>query len=569
MSEASTGGAIIPQRRSNDGRAQLSVLPPQLDAVRENAAQWMRQPQVRRMLPIGLALAGTAGVIALALNMVEPNREVLFPGMGEADKALMVETLTAQGFAVELDPATGAVTVPTADRHRARMALAAEGLPEGAAMGYDLLNEMPFGTSRAVERARLQQTQETGLAASIEEVGGVESARVHIAAPEPSAFVRDNGEPSASVFLRMKPGRVLGEEQVTAIVHLVSSSVPGLSSDKVTVIDQRGTLLSNQASGMSSISGQRLAYTKRVEDEWRQRIASILVPLYGIDSFSAEVALDLDFEAREATQERYDKEGALRSEQVSLSESAAGQRAGGIPGAISNQPPANATLEDANAEEEAPAPGPEDRDENSVRNYELNKEVSVVRKSVGDIQRASVAIVIREGEQAMLDGDLKEVEALIGGALGINKQRGDQLVVRSQKFASGDPAADIPLWEQAWVQKWAWLGVVLILGLVALFLVGRPVRKLLKEGKGTRDEDAAAMPAASAAAQGSGAAAATGGDMGAATGENAAAMPPLPALSYDDRLNMLRDLVASDARRVSAAVSDMMLKPENAEKQNA
>jgi flagellar M-ring protein FliF len=540
-----------------------------LDAVRENAAQWMRQPQVRRMLPIGLALAGTAGVIAMALSMVEPNREVLFPGMGEADKALMVETLTAQGFAVELDPATGAVTVPTADRHRARMALAAEGLPEGAAMGYDLLNEMPFGTSRAVERARLQQTQETGLAASIEEVGGVESARVHIAAPEPSAFVRDNGQPSASVFLRMKPGRVLGEEQVTAIVHLVSSSVPGLSSDKVTVIDQRGTLLSNQASGMSSISGQRLAYTKRVEDEWRQRIASILVPLYGIDSFSAEVALDLDFEAREATQERYDKEGALRSEQVSLSESAAGQRAGGIPGAISNQPPANATLEDANAEEEAPAPGPEDRDENSVRNYELNKEVSVVRKSVGDIQRASVAIVIREGEQAMLDGDLKEVEALIGGALGINKQRGDQLVVRSQKFASGDPAADIPLWEQAWVHKWAWLGVVLILGLVALFLVGRPMRKLLKEGKGARDEDAAAMAAAAAAAQRSDASAATGGDMGAATDENAAAMSPLPAISYDDRLNMLRDLVASDARRVSAAVSDMMLKPENAEKQNA
>ena len=331
----SAGTAVIPQRRATDvpptGSIQALAMPKSLGKARAAAGLAARDPRVRKWLPAAAALIAVAAVLALALNMAAPERATLFAGLPDADKAAVVELLEGQGYEVRLDPLTGAVSVPAEHVHRARMALAAEGLPEAGATGYELLNDIPFGTSRAVEHARLQQTQETGLAASIEAVSGVESARVHIAAPEPSAFVRRRAAPTASVFLRLKGGSALGEEQVLAIVHLVSSSVAGLPPENVTVVDQRGTLLSDRMRGPMSESSQQLTFRRRLEDQWRQRISSILVPIYGLDGFTAEVALDLDFEAEQATREDFGDAGVLRSEQRSLSEQADPKAARGIP----------------------------------------------------------------------------------------------------------------------------------------------------------------------------------------------------------------------------------------------
>lgn len=509
----------------------------------------------KRWLPIGLAIVGAAAVLALALSFVEPSRAPLFPGVPEAETARMLETLQKQGFDARIEPDSGLLTVPAADKNRARIALASEGLPETGLSGYDVLNDMPFGTSRAVERARLQQTQETGLAASIEEVSGVESARVHIAAPEPSAFVRSRSTPTASVFVKLKGGRVLGDEQVTAIVHLVSSSVPGLAAEDVSVVDQRGNLLSKRLTGDLAASAEQLAYTTRLEDAWRERIAKILIPIVGADNFSAEVALDLDFNRSESTSETYDKDAVLRSEQRTVTQSGGGEQARGIPGTVSNTPPAAAQLTPADGEippegegpAEMAAQAPAPADESTVRNYEVGKQVSVTRDSVGEIRRASVAVALRENGQKLSDTQLKEIETLLNGALGIDKDRGDVLVVRGQSFAALDAMEEPPLWEQQWVQSWGTKGVVLLLGLAALFMVGRPLKKALAAGKSKDDEastDAAQAAADSAAAESS------------ADAQTSLAAPTQD--QFNERLTLLRELIAADTGRASQAFGRMM-----------
>lgn len=271
----------------------------------------LRQPAVRRALPLLLGLLLLGVLVAGALSLRGGDRAILLPGLGDADKAAAMDALKIQGFDVGVDRETGNVTVPSDALYRARMALAAAGLPKAVPGGYDLLSNMPLGASRALERARLKQADEGELARAIEEVGEVRSARVLLALPDPSPFVRDTVPPGASVFVTLSPGRALGEAQVRAIQHLVASSVPGLSPERVSVVDGAGTLLSAEADdGELGVSSRQIAYQTKLERAYRDRIATLLGPVLGAGNFSAQVHADLDFTEQQATTESFTPGGS-------------------------------------------------------------------------------------------------------------------------------------------------------------------------------------------------------------------------------------------------------------------
>ena len=236
---------------------------------------FMAQAAVRKAMPLIMAAAAIGAVVLLWSVLKAVDYRPLFPNLAEEDKAAVVEALQAANYKVDIDDATGAVRVAASDYHKARMLLAAQGLPKAAATGYDLLDNLPLGSSRAIEAARLQQSQESELARSIAEISGVETARVHLALPEQSAFVRERTAPSASVFVKLAAGRALGAAQVRSIVHLVSSSVAGLAADAVSVVDQSGALLTAPDSGDGlGESARRVDYQSKLEDMYRQRLST-------------------------------------------------------------------------------------------------------------------------------------------------------------------------------------------------------------------------------------------------------------------------------------------------------
>ncbi|MEO0499663.1 MAG: flagellar basal-body MS-ring/collar protein FliF [Pseudomonadota bacterium] len=547
-----TANALLPQRRAEDRANDLTGAGTGTGLATRLPAQWQQAlgaAGVRRFLPAVAACLAIAIVLFAANALRTPDRVAVFAGLPDAEKAAVMERLGEGGFDAALDPVSGNPTVPRSDLHRARMALAAAGLPETGATGYDLLTDMPFGTSRAVEAARLRQTQETELARSIEAMRGVKSARVHIAVPEPSAFVRATSAPTASVFLDLADARVLGEGQVMAIGHLVSSSVPGLAAERVSIVDQRGALLSRRG-GATVRQDRELDYRARLEQQWRDRIAAIMTPLYGQAGYSAEVALDLDFTATESTSETFGRDAMLRSEQRRARPAGGANGARGIPGTLSNQPPPGAVLtDDVNADERDPETSPPadtGMDESYTRNFELDKAVAVSRAGTAALKRASVAVVIREGETSLREQDIAAAEAMLEGALGIDADRGDSLVVRAHRFETpADGAEPLPIYRQPWVMEWASLGTVLVLGLVALFLVARPliggIKALASAPAGGADANAAEVTASTSDVS------------------DVAVSAP-----YEARLESLRALVSEDRDRAFGALSQLMTADDKA-----
>ncbi len=421
----------------------------------------LREPAVRRALPLVLGLALLAALVAGVLALRTPARSTLFPGLGDADKAAVVDALKTQGFDVHVDPDTGGVEVPADALYRARMALAAAGLPKAVPGGYDLLANMPLGASRALERARLKQADEGELARAIEGVGGVQSAHVMLALPDPSPFVRDTAAPSASVFVTLSPGRALGEAQVRAIQHLVASSVPGLPPERVSVVDGAGTLLSAEADeGDLGPSSRQLAYQTRLERTYRERIAALLGPVLGAGNFSAQVHADLDFTEQQATTETFTPgNSAVRSEATSARADASAP-ARGIPGAVSNIAPPAPTVGTAPPASTPAANGappgaataatatPQSTETSSTRNYEVGKSVAVTRAPVGNVRRLAVAVVIRDapGVGGARAPDLQTLQALVVAAVGLQVARGDVVSVVRQPFAVPSVEPDLPLW---------------------------------------------------------------------------------------------------------------------------
>ena len=354
------------------------------------------QPGFQRAMPTMIAALAIVLGLAAYLYMLEPARTTLYASLSEADKANVVESLTNSGIEVTLDPVTGDVLVPVGDYHRSRMSLAAQGLPTSAPEGYAALGDIPMGTSRSVETVRLKQAQEIELARSINEISAVQAARVHLALPERSAFVRHQEAPTASVFLQLASGRRFDEGQVEAIVNLVSTSVTGMARENVTVIDQTGRLLSKSLDDPASIlTDTQLQYRMRLEGIYRSRIESLVTPIVGPGNVNAQVNIEIDFTRNEVTEERVDQEGtALRSEQNTL-DVAANAEARGVPGATSNTAPSEAEIADRQAASPAGAGQSENRSSSEVRNYEVSRRVSTTMSPSNRIVKIDAALLLR------------------------------------------------------------------------------------------------------------------------------------------------------------------------------
>ncbi|RKS88260.1 flagellar basal-body MS-ring/collar protein FliF [Sphingosinicella microcystinivorans] len=562
---------------------------PGLDRFQAQLKAMLAQPAVRGSLPM---VIGTLAIAAVAMAYIltrTPEMRTLFPGLAEADKAAVVEALQAAGITPGMDSMTGSVQVPASDYHKARMLLAGQGLPKAAAEGYALLDDMPLGTSRAIEQARLKQSQESELARSVAEIAAVESARIHLALPEQSVFVRDQAQPTASVFVKLAPGRALGEAQVRSIVNLVASSVPGLPADRVSVIDQMGTLLTPDAAGDEfGESRRRIAFQSKMESMYRERLLALLTPIIGTDNFTAEVHLDLDFTETQQTNEAWDKDNAvIRSEQGSSQSNGGESAPRGIPGALSNVAPPAATAAtpeqakaqtqaqnpaDPNAAPAAPPSGP--RSETYTRNYEIGKQVSVTKAPIGEVRRVSAAVVLRENGKAMTAAETKAIEKLVQSSIGFNAERGDLVAVTSRPFV--DATAETQAWYQVDFQSNAWIGDILkilaalLIFVVVFFMVLRPFLK-----KALAAADAAPMPAGGVL----GAPrpiVLDGGDLQTMEALKARLKPRggLPpevltmANSYDDKVAVVRMFVAEDTARASNVVRQL-IRSETAAQGNA
>jgi flagellar M-ring protein FliF len=515
--------------------------------------------------------------LGVIFMMREPAMTQLFPRLGDEDKQLVLQNLETNGVKAKLDPTTGTVMVPRNDFHRARMSLAAAGLPKASVTGYDILSQMPIGASRAVESVKLKQAQENELARSIMEIRDIEGARVHLAIPERSAFVRDQNPPSASVFLKLAQGRSLSLGQVQSIQHLVSSSVPYLPVASVTVVDQTGALLTApQRDNELGLSSQQLEHKTRIEKMLRERIANLLTPIVGLGNFNSEVNVEVDFTRSEQTNETYDpNQQAIRSRQETVQESADG-KARGVPGATSNQPPntpaLTATPPGGGGAGGATADSSKARSSTTVSNYEVSREVRSTRRAVGEIKRLSLAVVVRSGtqidaegkaaEKPLTDSERERLTSLLQEAVGYVPDRGDKITLISSSFADeqkieGRSWYDAPWLEDAIKQ----VAIVMILGVVVLgalkpFLerlldrslsssmatdepvVGEGEQIEVREGESLEDIKARLKPK-----------------------KNAISAEMLDtANTYDDKVTLIRMLVGDDAARVTAVLKTLISK---------
>ncbi|MCP4043838.1 MAG: flagellar M-ring protein FliF, partial [Gammaproteobacteria bacterium] len=357
-----------------------------------NALKGMtRLPVIKQMgLLIGLAASVALGIAIVQWSQT-PGYSLLYGALSTQSVAEVVSALEAVNIPYRVDKDSGAMMVPSGKVHEARMKLAAQGLPRSTAMGFEILEkEQGFGTSQFVERARFQRALEVELARTIGNLNHVKSARVHLAVPKQSVFVRNRKQPSASVLVHLYSGRTLEEEQVSAISHMVAASVPNMDVSGVKVIDHKGRLLSAPEQSPDAVmSRTQFDYTRRVEADLNKRIMDILTPLVGSEGVRAQVAANMDFTRTEQTRETYNPDlPALRSEQVTEEQGSAASIAG-IPGALSNQPPGAATApEEAEGIETADggeSTGPSRR--HSTRNYELDKTISHTTTPAVSIRR--------------------------------------------------------------------------------------------------------------------------------------------------------------------------------------
>lgn len=511
---------------------------------------------------VGAALSVTA--VAGLLSLREPTRATLFPGLGDADKALVMETLKTGGFDVVVNTDTGQVEVPDRDLYRARMALAAAGLPKAVPGGYDLLATMPLGASRGLERARLKQAQEEELARAIGSVAGVATARVLLGIPDPSPFVRETVQPTASVFVGLAPGRALSDAQVRAVQNLVGSSVPGLPADRVSVVDGAGQLLSPEADDENGPNNKNIAYKSRLERQYRERVQGLLGPVLGPGNFSVEVNADLDFSENQSTTESFQPGNtAVRSEQTTQRNDAQ-PPARGVPGALTNVAPPAPTV---GAAPPAPIPGSPtgnatSSETSTTRNFEVGKAVAVQKKPIGALRRLGVAIVVREPPAGTPGArpDPAVLQRLVAAAVGLDPARGDVVNIVRQPFVSPPIPDAPPLWRQLLDRHAghlvALVGLV-VAGLLAMRLLRRPKPPVPAAAPEPLPEPAVLI-AAEAEAEPE-----PGPDDAPATTPPADTAGDILscANTYDAKVAAIRQFVTADPARATAVFQAMLAKP--------
>jgi len=506
-SGADAGAPLVPGK--NPQRlAGLSSLPESLNRSLERFTTLSNFHKIGVML--GLAAFLTVLVVAWLWSRPAPAPyHILYGGLAESDSAQVVEALQKNNIPHRIDPNSGVLTVPADQVHATRIKLAGLGLPKKPPIGgFEILdNQSPFGNTQFMEGARYQRALEGELAHSILTLGAVQSARVHLALPRPSVFVRDREKPSASVVLQLQPGRYLDRSQVEAIVHLVASSIPQLEPGRVTVVDQNGELLSRENSAVREmdLTKAQFDHVRRVEDSYMRRIERILAPLAGINGVRAQVTVDMDFSNTEHTREVYNPDQpSLRSEQT-LEEQGRGLREYGIPGALSNQPPAAGTVpESLNSGGPPPEAGKGittttsstsaggelvTNRRHATRNYEVDRTISHTRNPVGQIRRISAAVVLDDvfypnnpaQRVSRSPEEMNRIRTLVREAIGFDSQRGDTVSVVNLPFLPDfekEPIIDeTPLWQKPWAIEFFRQGLAALLVLALILGVLRPVAR--------------------------------------------------------------------------------------------
>lgn len=537
-----------------------------------------------RQLGLMVGLAATIAIgFAVVLWSQEPDYRVLYNNVAFADANEIIEQLQLNNVPYKFDSSGRTILVPNEKLHQARLKLAAEGFTGDNTVGFELLDkEQGLGTSQFMENARYRRGLEGELARTITSMLAVRKARVHLALPKQSVFVRDQRKPTASVFLELLAGRKLEQNQVAAIANLIASSIPELASEDVTVVDQKGRLLNTRDADVDVVlAAKQLEYTRKIEETLLNRVNSILQPVVGLGRFRAEVSTDIDFTSVEQTDEIFNPDlPSLRSEQV-LDESTTGQsKAQGVPGALSNQPPGAASVPetvagqpgaDVEAEGVVQRPqGPKSARSQATRNYELDRSISYTRHQMGRVQRLSVAVVVDDlptvnaetGEVARTpwsQNELDRLTILVRDAVGFSAVRGDSVNVINSPFAVPEEFVEeeIPIWKQEWVWDIVRQVAAGLFVLLLVFAVIRPIMKNLAA--------AAAQKAETEAAQ----AAAQPGDLTAELDslemtnisqdqvtfsgiDNALA--PTPNETYEYQLNAIRSMVAEDPAKVAQAI---------------
>lgn len=505
MSEQESNNSLASTKtEQNSGLAAEEPGSQALHPVIQGVAELTVVKQVGLML--GLAFSVAIGV-AVVLWSQAPSYDLLFSSLGEQDAAEILETLDKLDVAYKVDERSGAIMVKTGAVRDVKLKLAAQGLPRSDSLGYELLDkDSSFATSKNVEKMRFQRALEGEIARTIMTIQNVKAARVLLALPKQSVFVRKQKKPSASVIINLYQGRSLEKDQIQSIVHLVASSVPMLEASQVTVVDQKGRLLNSKDTNSDlSLTTKQFAYKTELEDHLMARIENILMPIVGPEGMRVQISADVDFTVTEKTQEMFNPDlPALRSEQTTEDLSSLSPIQG-VPGALSNQPPpAGVAPEIAVSENQSATSTPTSSSKAATRNFELDKTITHTRLASGIVRRLSVAVVI-DNQRVLTEGgvvsslpfaqeDLNRLTELVKRAIGYDMRRGDEVTLTNAAFRVPDELEalpDQPLWEQAWFMDLMKQFAAALVVLFILFGVLRPTMRGLvaKEAEEELEEE--------------------------------------------------------------------------------
>lgn len=523
-----------------------------------------------------LLVAGIAAVVAVMVVVWlwsrQPDYRVLFANFADKDGGAIVASLEQMNVPYQLSDGGSAILVPAAQVHEIRLKLAAQGLPKGGSIGFELLENQKFGVSQFVEQVNFQRALEGELERSIQSIAAVQVARLHLAIPKPSVFVRDQQKPSASVLLNLRPGRTLDQQQVSAIVHLVASSIPELAPANVTVVDQNGNLLTDDGKkkSMDKLDATQLKYVETLQRNIARRVESIIAPIVGAQNVHAEASAEVDFSVQEQAAEIYEpnqdsKTATVRSQQSSETQSTTSTAASGIPGAQSNQPqppaPSAAPIEAGAAAElpgeEAAAvpPVPVNSQKNVTTNYEVDKTVRYTQQPMGGIKRLTVAVVVNDKHEIGKDGkpvvrplndaEKKQIEDLAKQAMGYSEARGDSVTIVNSAFVmpAAETLPEIPFWKQPDNIARAQDALKFGAGLLVLFLLYRRLLKPMTR-KLVELQPAPMLPAAGPDA------------VVNLSGAADAAPKVLPPRGYQQNLQSAKQIAKENPRMVASVVTN-------------
>lgn len=521
-------------------------------------------------LMVGLAASVAIG-FAVVIWSQKPDQRVLFSNLSFADANQIIEQLRLYNVPYTFDADGKAIMVPDEYVNQARLKLAAEGFTSDKTVGFEILDkEQSLGTSQFMETARYRRGLEGELARTIASMIAIRNARVHLAIPKDTVFIRDTRKPTASVFLDLFTGRKLARDQVAAIASLVASSVPSLSVKDVTVVDQRGRLLNSHDSDVNVVlAAKQLAYTRNLEDTLLNRVNSILQPIVGMGRFRAEVSADVDFTAVEQTDELYNPDlPALRSEQTMDEKKNAGAAPVGVPGSLSNQPPGPSSVPEVATNGSLTTNTSSSSGlsrKQATRNFELDRTISYTKFQQGRVRRLTVAVAVddiadkEEGSDKAVrkpwsQSELNRLRVLVQDAVGFSAQRGDSVNVVNTSFIPEEPieTEEVSIWKQDWIWDIVKQAMAALFILILVFGILRPILRNLADASTTGDEGilgAAGEVSAELEGLESGSfspdSISFGGDDG---------MLPTPNESFDYQLNAIRSMVAEDPARVAQAV---------------